>query len=155
MLNRILCAAVMGGLMLSTAFAQSNNPPAAAPAPGNSATTEVVKAQTPDQWLASKFKGTDVIGSDGSKLATASDILFDQNGKIVAYVISVGGIAGLGATEVALAPNAFQVVKGTNGGYDKLEVGLTEDQLKNAQAFQPYKTPTATTGSGNNSLPPR
>lgn len=155
MLNRILCAAVISGLMLSTAFAQSNDPPAAAPAPGNNATAEVVKAQTPDQWLASKFKGTDVIGSDGSKLATGSDILLDQNGKIVAYVISVGGIAGLGAREVALAPNAFKVVKATNGGYDKLKVGLTEDQLEDAPAFQPYRAPAATTGSGNNSLPPR
>ena len=42
-------------------------------------------SQKPDQWLASKFKGTDVIGSDDKKIGDVSDILFDKDGKIEAY----------------------------------------------------------------------
>ena len=34
-----------------------------------------------------------------------TDILFDKNGKIEAYIVSVGGFLGIGAKDVALAPS--------------------------------------------------
>jgi len=52
-----------------------------------------VTAQKPDQWLASKFKGTDVLGADNQKSGDVTDILFDKDGKIEAHVVSVGGMA--------------------------------------------------------------
>ena len=57
----------------------------------------------------SKFKGTDVIGSNNEKIGDVNDVLFDQNGRIVAYVVGVGGFLGIGQKDVALAPAAFQV----------------------------------------------
>ena len=62
-----------------------------------------VSQQKPDQWLASKFKGTDVVGADNQKIGDVTDILFDKNGKIEAYIVSVGGFLGIGAKDVALA----------------------------------------------------
>ena len=44
-------------------------------------------SQKPDQWLASNFKGTDVLGPDDKKIGDVTDILFDKNGKIEAYVV--------------------------------------------------------------------
>ena len=73
---------------------------------------DIVMSQKPDQWLASNFKGTDVIGENGKKVGDVSDILFDQNGKIEAYVISFGGFLGMGAKDVAIAPSSFTVVTG-------------------------------------------
>ena len=73
---------------------------------------KIVMSQKPDQWLASNFKGTDVLGSDGKKIGDVSDILFDKNGKILAYVVSTGGFLGMGAKEVAFAPSAFTVEPG-------------------------------------------
>ena len=107
-------------------------------------------SQKPDQWLASKFKGTDVIGADNKKIGDVSDILFDKTGKIEAFVVSVGGFLGMGAKEVALAPSAFDVVPGENGAADKLKLSLTKDELKQAQNFAPYAPPrpASTTGSG-------
>jgi uncharacterized protein YrrD len=49
-----------------------------------------------------KFKGTDVVGSDNEKIGDVSDILFDKSGKVEAFVISVGGVLGVGAKEVPL-----------------------------------------------------
>ena len=43
-----------------------------------------------------------------------SDILFDKDGKIEAYVVGVGGFLGIGAKDVALAPSAFQIVPATS-----------------------------------------
>ena len=51
-----------------------------------------------------------MIGSDDKKIGDVSDILFDKDGKIEAYVVGVGGFLGIGSKDVALAPSAFQVV---------------------------------------------
>jgi sporulation protein YlmC with PRC-barrel domain len=109
-----------------------------------------VDSQKPDQWLASKFKGTDVVGDDSKKIGDVTDVLFDKNGKIEAFVIGVGGFLGIGSKEVALAPNSFDVVPGDNGGADKLKLSMNKDQLTKAQDFKPYEPPrpAATTGTG-------
>jgi hypothetical protein len=112
-----------------------------------------VTSQSSDQWLASKFKGTDVVGTDDKKIGDVSDILFDKGGKIEAFVISVGGFLGVGSKDVAIAPDQFQVEKGSNGSSDKLTLSMTKDQLKQAQNFEPYKPPSTTTGSATGSRP--
>jgi hypothetical protein len=61
----------------------------------------------------------------------------------------------VGAKEVALAPNSFDVVRGQNGAADKLKVSATKDQLKDAQNFARYEPPrpTPTTGAGSGMKP--
>lgn len=184
MLRTFATVTALSGLMLSGAFAQSTtqpsetpamSPPAAtAPAQQPSAQTaapkgdmskvRVINAQSPDQWLASKFKGTDVLGADDQKIGDVNDILFDKNGKVLAYVVGVGGFLGIGTKDVALAPESFNVVKGdsssaTNSA-DKLKVSVTKDELKQAASFEPYKeapraadTGTRRTGTTGTSRP--
>jgi PRC-barrel domain protein len=110
-----------------------------------------INSQRSDQMLASKFKGTDVLGTDDQKIGDVSDILFEKDGKILAYVVSVGGFLGLGAKEVALEPSAFQIVTGdkSKNESDKLKIAMSKDELKQAAAFEPYKAPTSTTGMGS------
>jgi len=123
---------------------------ASAPAPSGASSVKFVNSQKSDQFLASKFKGTDVIGNDNEKIGDVSDILFDKTGKIEAYVVGVGGFLGIGAKDVALAPSAFQVVTGdkSKNESDKLKISMTKDELKQAANFEPYKAPSATTGMG-------
>ena len=130
--------------------------PAPAPSPSAAATpstssAKFVNSQRSDQFLASKFKGTDVLGSDNQKIGDVTDILFDKDGKIEAYVIGVGGFLGIGAKDVALAPSAFQVVAGdkSKNESDKLKISMTKDELKQAANFEPYKAPSSTTGMGS------
>lgn len=164
MTKKLMIGAAVGALMVSGALAQSPNAPSspnATPAPpaatnstpnaaAASGKADFVAAQKPDQWLASKFKGTDVLGADNQKIGDVSDILFDKAGKIDAYIVSVGGFLGVGAKEVALAPASFDVVPADNGGSPKLKVSMSKDDLKNAQNFARYEPPkpAATTGSG-------
>ena len=65
-------------------------------------------------------------------------------GKVEAFVISVGGVLGMGAKEVALAPSSFDVVPGQNGSSNKLKLAATKDELKNAQTFARYEPPRPT-----------
>lgn len=81
-------------------------------ASASASSAKFINSQRQDQYLASKFKGTDVIGADEKKIGDVSDILFDKGGKVEAYVVGVGGFLGIGSKEVALAPTAFQVVPG-------------------------------------------
>ena len=150
MLKKLALISAVSMFAMGSALAQSPNT--------SSSSTEVkagdahfISAQKPDQWLGTKFKGTDVLGSDNQKIGDVSDILFDKSGKIEAYVVSVGGFLGIGSKDVALAPAAFQVVPGdpnsaTNKS-PKLKTSMTKDQLKEAANFEPYKEPRATTGS--------
>ena len=173
MTKKLMIGAAIGALMVSGALAQSpsppssssssppaaaqkdSTPPAAAQKAGGKA--DFVMSQKPDQWVASKFKGTDVVGADNQKIGDVSDILFDKTGKIEAYVVSVGGFLGVGSKEVALAPTSFDVIPGQNGSADKLKLSMSQDELKQAQNFARYEPPHPTTtgsgGGGLNSLP--
>ena len=168
MLRTFATVTAVSGLMLSGAFAQSTTPPADTPAASPPAATapsaqppaapradmskvKVINAQSPDQWLASKFKGTDVVGNDNEKIGDVSDILFDKAGKIEAFIVGVGGFLGIGAKDVAIPPNSFQVVAGdkSKNEEDKLKLSMTKDQLKQAANFEPYNPPRATTGAAS------
>ena len=181
MFKHLATATALSALMIASAGAQSTPPssstsPGAATPPAASSTTSpsigstsamgstsAVTSQKPDQWVASKFKGTDVLGPDNQKVGDVSDILFDQSGQIAAYIVSVGGFLGMGAKEVALAPSSFQVVSGEaakpsttgagnstttsattayNSDEKKLKISMTKDQLKEAANFEYYKEPS-------------
>jgi sporulation protein YlmC with PRC-barrel domain len=111
--------------------------------------------------LMSKFKGTDVVGSDDAKIGDVDDILFDKNGKILAYVVGVGGFLGIGAKDVALEPTSFKVEPDNSStaktGDIKLRLSMTKDELKNAPTFEPYQPPrpAASNTPGGGGMAPR
>jgi hypothetical protein len=171
MLKNIMAVAAVSGLALTSAMAQSTSPSTTAPtspstpsvtapstSPSTAAATTSGKAtfihqQTSDQFLASKFKGTDVIGADDVKIGDVSDILFDKDQKILAYVVGVGGFLGIGAKDVAVAPASFQPVAGKDATEMKLRLSMTKDELKAAQAFEPYKPPRPVSSDASPSRP--
>ena len=153
MLRKVVTATAFGAILLTGALAQDKN---------------FISEQKSDQFLATKFKGTDVIGTDNQKIGDVNDILFDKSGKIHALVIGVGGFLGLGAKDVALSMESFEVMPasatsaGSNTGATtgstadgtniKLKLSMTKDELKNAPDFKAYQPPAArpapTTGAG-------
>jgi hypothetical protein len=163
LVKELLVTTAVTGLMIGAAVAQSAPSPAA-PAPAAKSTdmmapagaTKFINSQRSDQYLASNFKGTDVMGPGNEKIGDVRDILFDKDGKIEAYVVGVGGFLGIGAKDVALAPSAFTVVPGDHSKHeaDKLQISMTKDQLKQAANFEPYKAPSSTTGMGGSATTP-
>jgi sporulation protein YlmC with PRC-barrel domain len=175
MLKTLTMSAAVSALMVSGALAQAtppadksaNQPPAAQSAPTSG--PQFIQAQSADQWVFSKFKGTNVIGPDDAKVGDVSDMLFDKNGKIHALIVGVGGFLGIGEKYVAIDLSAFQAVPastgmaaspaggttGTGGAAApmaaddptivKLKVTWTKDQLKNAPDFQYYRVARTTT----------
>jgi len=136
----------MGSSSATTGQGSSPSPSAASTA-SSSGSQQFVSSQQTNQWLSSNFIGMDVVGADDKKIGDVSDVLFDQQGKIEAYIIGVGGFLGIGAKDVALAPSAFQPVK--DGNNERLKLSMTKDQLEKAPAFERKQEPRATTGAGS------
>src|SRR5256885_8083756 len=165
MLRKIMAAAAVSGLALTSAMAQTSTPPSTSPSatPSPSASTTApstasgaehfVNKQGSDQWLFSKFKGTDVIGTDDKKIGDVSDVLFDKDKKIMAYIVGVGGFLGIGSKDVAIDPASFQMVPGKDQNDFKLRPALTKEELKGAPAFEPYQAPRPV--SSSNTSPTR
>jgi sporulation protein YlmC with PRC-barrel domain len=181
-----MISAAISALMVSGALAQADmSPKPAAPAPPAAKTdaaphdtAKFIAAQNTDQWVFSKFKGTDVLGPDNAHIGNVSDMLFDKNGKILGLIVGVGGFLGIGEKSVAIDMSAFQPVPADTGSSStgaggntamasrnddptmvKLKVSWTKDQLKNAPDFQYYKPPARTTsgagGSPTTGMAPR
>jgi len=151
MLKTLMMSAAVSTLMVSGALAQANPPaaPPAAPAAKADAapvdSAKFIQAQGTDQWVFSKFKGTDVIGPDNAQVGDVNDVLFDKGGKIIGLIVGVGGFLGIGEKSVAIDMSAFQPVpadtgSSTAGGNSavsssndptnvKLKVSWTKDQL--------------------------
>jgi sporulation protein YlmC with PRC-barrel domain len=153
-MNRTLVVfAAVSGLTMSTALAQAPAPPSPAPAappaaasskPGSS---QIVNSQSKDEWLASKLKGTTVLGSDDQKIGSVADILLDKTGQVKAFVVGIGGVLGIGAKEIAVDMTQFHEVPAANGGQEQLKISMTKDQLAQADAFKPLPSPATTTGA--------
>src|SRR5215213_7174185 len=133
----------------------SASPTQSSPSPSASSSSaqasgKFVTEQKPDQLLATKFKGTDVIGTNNEKIGDVSDILFEKDGKVLAYIVGVGGFLGIGQKDVALMPTAFQVMPPTDRDNMKLQLSMTKDELKAAPEFKAYNPPrTAAGGTGS------
>jgi streptogramin lyase len=150
MLKRIMAVAAVSGLALTSALAQSTTSPSSSSTPSATSTTsapsaagkaEFIAKQSPDQHLASKFNGTNVIGTDDKKIGEVSDVLFDNDHKAVAFIIGVGGFLGIGQKDVAIAPSSFQTVAGKDATDLKLRLAMTKDELKAAPTFERYQPP--------------
>jgi hypothetical protein len=103
--------------------------------------------------LASKFKGTDVLGTDDKKIGDVSDVLFDKNQKVLAYIVGVGGFLGIGQKDVAIDPASFQTVPGKDASDFKLRLSMTKDELKAAPAFEAYHAPRPVTSANDPARP--
>jgi sporulation protein YlmC with PRC-barrel domain len=151
-----IIVAAISTLTMSTALAQAPERPGAAPADSaKPVSSQIVDAQGRDEWLASKLKGTTVVGSDNQKVGDVIDILLDKSGQVRAFIVGVGGVLGLGAKEVAIDLTEFREVPASNGNKTHLKVSMTKEQLAQAPDFKPLPSPPATTGSAPSGSPPR
>lgn len=162
MIKQILVTTAVATLMIWGGLARSAN---SADAP------KFVAAQSADQWVFSKFKGTDVVGPNNETIGGVNDVLFDKSGKISGIVVGVGGFLGIGQKNVAIDISAFEPVPAASGTpvaagttndptNVKLKVASTKEELQKAPDFQYFKPPPepagerpTTTGMGQRQSP--
>lgn len=111
MFAKTLSAALLGSTLIATAALAQN--PGASPSPSTSATTSssAAAASHSGQWRASKLVGVNVYNDNNESLGEINELLTDQQGKIQAVVIGVGGFLGMGERNVAIP---FEKIKFSN-----------------------------------------
>ena len=165
MLNKISYIGLISSAALSLSLA-------AQPVFAQSAEEPFVKAQTLNQWRASKLVGVSVIGPNQEKVGKVADVMLDHDGNAEVVVVSVGGFLGIGAKDVgvpfktmqwrtegrtvAVGPAAADPAKGdmtaktdpaateASQGYPDMGVlNMTKAQLQSAPDFKYAPSPVA------------
>ncbi len=97
--------------------------------------TAFVPSQASDEVLASSLIGAPVENAEKEKLGSIKDLVFDANGRVVTAVIGVGGFAGLGQKNVAVAFDALEKQKGANGSVVML-LKVSKQALNDAPVYR-------------------
>ena len=103
----------------------------AAPLTGNSTFVAVL----PNEKLATRVVGTDVVDKKGETLGTIRDIAIDHGG-VHAYILSVGGLFGLGERFAAVTPTAIDLTFDPKAERYHATMDATIDQIKAAPEFK-------------------
>ena len=92
-------------LLSSGALAQTTTPPAAKDTPA----AAEVKAKGA-HWRSSKLIGVNVYNEQNEKLGDVNEIILDPSGKVMGYVIGVGGFLGMGEHDILVEPAKIKFV---------------------------------------------
>lgn len=87
---------------------------------------------------ASSLNGNDVKNAQGENLGTVKDIMLDTEGdRVVYYVLSFGGLFGLGDTLFAIPPEVMQL----NTSEDCFILNIEKERLERAKGFNKDEWP--------------
>jgi sporulation protein YlmC with PRC-barrel domain len=97
-MKRLLGTALCSVMLVATNLvcAQQSTPPQHQTQQTGQATVEFIDKQQPSDWMTSALIGRSVLNSAGEILGDIEDIIIDEQGKVVAVVIGVGGFLGIG-----------------------------------------------------------
>jgi hypothetical protein len=96
---------------------------------------EYVAKQQPQTWLAVNFIGAPVKNSGGETIGNINNLLVHENGEVVAALIGVGGVLGIGEKTIAVPFGAMTIKRG-EGGMRMFVVELSRRELEKAAPFE-------------------
>jgi sporulation protein YlmC with PRC-barrel domain len=93
-------------LLSSAAFAQTST---TAPPPAATKADAGPKLTSP-HWRASKLIGVKIYNEQNERLGDVNEIITDASGKVMGYVIGVGGFLGMGEHDIFVEPGKIKFV---------------------------------------------
>lgn len=105
---------------------------------GNLKTHGTFLSSTP----ANSLRSDDLIGADlrtrgdDETIGPVTDLVIDDNGKIAAVIVEVGGFLGLGEKEVAISWDSIEHSRNDDDDGYKFSVDTTEDALNDAPEYK-------------------
>jgi sporulation protein YlmC with PRC-barrel domain len=130
MVSKLVVVAAVAATLIGVAYAQHSQTTGAAPQ-GQSQTLATLPpgASTVTNWYKQ-----DVYDPSEKKIGEISDVLVDKDGRVSAFIVSVGGFLGMGEKHVAVP---FDTVQETHGKRDRwLTMNTTKDALKSAAGYK-------------------
>ena len=123
----VLAAMAAASVLIGTAFAQTTAPVPAGPA---------TATQVPDDAILSgHIDDLDVRNAANEEVGEIEDAVISQ-GRIVGYVVSVGGFLGVGDRNVVVDPSLITITYNTGGNRWEARINATREQLQGAPEFK-------------------
>jgi sporulation protein YlmC with PRC-barrel domain len=130
MVSKLVVAAAVAATLTGIAYAQHSQTTGAAP----QAQSQTLPTLPPGASTVTNWYKQDVYDPSEKKIGEISDILVDKDGKISAFIVSVGGFLGMGEKHVAVP---FDNIQETQGKRDRwLTMNTTKDALKGAAGYK-------------------
>lgn len=86
---------------------------------------------------------------DDNDVGSIKDLIVDESGKIVAVIVSVGGILGMGQSSVAVSWDSVErSLNDDRDGY-RFTVNATKDEIRNASKYDKDSTGIRSTGTSS------
>ena len=151
MRTSLIAAVAALALLAGPALAQTTSPGGAPTRPGAGTPPAAAPKPMPDpmkQEDVLQIKGSAVYGSDEKKIGSVSTILMKPDSKqIDRFVVTAGGVLGVGGRDVALPADQFKW-DAAKGGF---KIAQTEAQLK---SMPEWKAPGSEASTGSSTPPP-
>ena len=103
-------------------------------APGNPTNTGFM-AQQPGDRLASRLVGLNIQNTAKEDIGEIYDIVLTDQAAVKAYIVSVGGLLGMGTKYVAIDPKGVTLTRQDEKTW-KATMNATKDQLKAAPEYK-------------------
>ena len=93
--------------------------------------------QDSNQWLGSNLIGANVVSVTKEKVGKIANLILNDDGKVEAAVIKVGGFMGFGGKSVAVTYDSLNIARNAKGdAIDHITVAATKDDLRRAASFK-------------------
>jgi sporulation protein YlmC with PRC-barrel domain len=116
----------------------------------SSAGPQFLAKQDSKDWLASDLIGKSVVNANNETIGEISDLITDEQGKIVAALIGAGGFLGIGAKDVAVRFEDLKLAR-DEGGEVSVMANLSNDTLASAPDYETLSEQAVTMGATDNS----
>jgi sporulation protein YlmC with PRC-barrel domain len=104
MRTRTIVSGLLAAAFLSTTAVAQTNAPVTAP---SATTTTMTKTH---HWRSSKMIGVNIYNEKNEKLGDINEILLDPAGKVIGFVVGVGGFLGMGEHDILVEPSKIKFV---------------------------------------------
>ena len=137
MIVRKILAAGLVLAAIAPAFAQDRSEPLQLSLFSLKATAGYPPRQDTSQWLGSNLIGANVISVTNEKIGKVANLILNDDGKVEAAVITIGGFMGFGGKSVAVTYDSLNIARNAKGdAIDHVTVAATRDDLRRAASFK-------------------
>ena len=119
-----------------TGTSTTNGTTTGAATANNTASSDRFVSISGNDELSSKLVGLDVYNDKNQDIGQIKDVALNQGGQAEAYVLSVGGLLGMGEHYVAVNPSQVKVTYNNSDKKWHASMNATTDQLKGAPEFK-------------------
>jgi sporulation protein YlmC with PRC-barrel domain len=129
MLKKFAIASAVAAALSGAAYAQQTTTGVATPMQG-----QVLNTLPSNATTVTNYYKQNVYDTSDSKIGEISDVLVGKDGKVEAFIISVGGFLGVGEKDVAVPFNALRATEKNGSWY--LTMNATKNSLKAAHGYK-------------------